>query len=307
MNDQGTQLESEFVFRRLTETFKVFGHEFDGHVWIPVIILVLLLGGLFVLWMYIKDSRTVHWYWALPLAGLRVCVYLILALHVPHAGPAGLRARREEFPGHGRDRHFRHHVRNRATSRDARPSSRPGHPAREGHGLPSDEKVGFVKDLLDRNPVYIYRFGNRLDEESQLLKGRGRRAIPVHKVVNKNHETVLVDGKPWHNEDYQAFAKYDFKPWLLRGLSEDGIGKVKGIITGTARRSAMPTGRQNGSMPRKKRSRLTCARTMPPRSIRTGTSCWLASKWLAPSPPRPTCPIRCLSMINSETGTWSRA
>ncbi len=80
MNDQGTQLESEFVFRRLTETFKVFGREMDGRYWLIILAAVLLVGIAFVVWMYIKDSRTVRWYWALPLAGLRVCVYLLLAL-----------------------------------------------------------------------------------------------------------------------------------------------------------------------------------------------------------------------------------
>ena len=29
----------------------------------------------------------------------------------------------------------------------------------------SDEKIGLLKALLDKNPVYVYRFGNRLDEE----------------------------------------------------------------------------------------------------------------------------------------------
>ncbi len=51
----------------------------------------------------------------------------------------------------------------------------------------SDEKVGFIKDLLDKNPVYVYRFGNRLDEESQLIeKGPDGESIPIHKVARSN-------------------------------------------------------------------------------------------------------------------------
>ena len=92
----------------------------------------------------------------------------------------------------------------------------------------SDEKIGFVKDLLDKNPVYVYRFGNRLDEEAQLLeKGPEGGAIPVHKVARGNGATEPVNGNAWRNEDWQAFASYDFKPWVLRGLSEEGAAKVK--------------------------------------------------------------------------------
>src|SRR3954451_18562407 len=80
MNDQGTQAESEFVFRRLAETFKVFGRELDGRWWLLILAVVLLVGIAFVAWMYVKDSRTVRWFCALPLALLRITVYLLLAL-----------------------------------------------------------------------------------------------------------------------------------------------------------------------------------------------------------------------------------
>ncbi len=40
-------------------------------------------------------------------------------------------------------------------------------------------------------------------------------------------QTEPVSGNAWHNEDWQAFANYDFKPWLLRGLSAEGAAKVK--------------------------------------------------------------------------------
>src|SRR6478752_6292682 len=80
MNDLGTQAGFEFVFRRLTETFKVFGRELDGRWWLLILAVVLFVGIAFVAWMYVKDSRTVRWFWALPLALLRTTVYLILAL-----------------------------------------------------------------------------------------------------------------------------------------------------------------------------------------------------------------------------------
>ena len=80
MNDQGTQAESEFVFRRLTESFKVFGTELDGRWWLLILAVILFVGIAFVIWSYIKDARTVRWYWALPLGVTRTSVYLLLAL-----------------------------------------------------------------------------------------------------------------------------------------------------------------------------------------------------------------------------------
>jgi hypothetical protein len=82
MNEQDTQVESEFVFKRLVETFKLPGstREIDGHWWLLIMGVVLFIGLALVVWMYIKDSRTVRWFWAAPLALLRIGVYLILAV-----------------------------------------------------------------------------------------------------------------------------------------------------------------------------------------------------------------------------------
>lgn len=226
MNEQGTQVESEFVFRRLTETFKVFGRELDGRWWLLVLAVVLLVGVAFVVWMYAKDSRSVRWFWALPLATLRVCVYLVLALM---------------FLMPARQGYERAEKRSRVVvvldvsdsmaqlSDDTAP----------GRGKPvtrlakvmdylSDDRVAFTKALLDRNPVYVYRFGNRLDEEpAQLVRGENGDAVPVHKVARANGATEPVEGKAWANDDWQAFAGYDFKPWVLRGLSDAGAAQVK--------------------------------------------------------------------------------
>src|SRR5262245_36181896 len=225
MNDQGSQYESEFVFRRLTETFKVFGTELDGHWWLLILGIVLLVGLGFVVWMYVKDSRSVRWYWAVPLDLLRVSVYLLLALM---------------FLMPARQGYERVEKRSRVVVvLDVSDSMRPIADDPPGRGKPvtrlakvmdylSDEKVGFVKALLDKNPIYIYRMGSRLDEEAQLLnRGEAGEAIPIHKVPGKDGGLRQVAGAPWKNDDWQAFAAYDFKPWILRGLSDDGAAKVK--------------------------------------------------------------------------------
>ena len=226
MNDQGTQVESEFVFRRLTETFKVLGTEVDGRWWLLVLAAVLLVGLAFVAWMYVKDSRTIRWYWAAPLALLRVCVYLLLALM---------------FLMPARQGYERTEKRSRvivvvdvsdsmAQVSDQAPSAAGKAPTRLARVMDflSDDKVAFTKALLDKNPVYLYRFGNRLDEDAQVLtRGEGGEAVPVHKVPKAGGALEQVPGRAWKTDDWQAFASYDFKPWLLRGLSEEGAAKVK--------------------------------------------------------------------------------
>lgn len=227
MNDQGPQLESEFVFRRLTETFKVFSKELDGHWWLLALGVVLAIGIFFVIWMYIKDSRAVRWFWATPLAVLRITVYLCLALL---------------FLMPARQGYERVEKRSRVLivldvsdsmsqlsddPASSQVSSKPRTRLSKVLDYLSDEKVGFVKSLLEKNPVYVYRVGNRLDEEAQQLEKSENGAMPVHRVPGPDGGMMRATGKAWSTPDWQAFGAYDFKPWLLRGLSEDGVTKVK--------------------------------------------------------------------------------
>src|SRR5262249_16708042 len=74
--------------------------------------------------------------------------------------------------------------------------------------LLTDERVALLKNLLDKNPVAIYTFGSRLDES------------PV----------MVEQGTPaWSKEEWEAFAKYDFKPFVLRGLSDKGKDELKKV------------------------------------------------------------------------------
>jgi hypothetical protein len=225
MNDQGTQAESEFIFKRLVETFKVpgFSKEIDGHWWLPIMGIVLFIGMAFVVWMYIKDSRTVRWYWAVPLAALRICVYAVLAIMFLMPARQGY----ERVEKRSRVLIVIDVSESMAKISDDNSAKTTTRLAKVMDFL-SDEKVAFLKDLLDRNPVYIYRFGNRLDEDAQLVvKGDAGETIPVHKVARANGATEPVNGVAWQSEEMRAFAAYDFKPWVLRGLSSDGVAKVK--------------------------------------------------------------------------------
>src|SRR5262245_44314040 len=79
MNENLTATEQETIYRRLQESLTVFGRDANPMWWWAVIVPVLLLGLFYVGWMYRRDSRSVRWYWATPLALLRGSVYLLLA------------------------------------------------------------------------------------------------------------------------------------------------------------------------------------------------------------------------------------
>ena len=52
-----------------------------------------------------------------------------------------------------------------------------------------------------RTPSSIYPFGTRLDDSPQMIER---------------------EEKPWAATEWEAFANYDFRPFILKGLSEDG-------------------------------------------------------------------------------------
>ena len=61
-----------------------------------------------------------------------------------------------------------------------------------------------------------------------MTKGRRRRAGPGPQGGRGPTASLeQVPGTAWRNDDWQAFATYDFKPWLLRGLSDEGAAKVR--------------------------------------------------------------------------------
>src|SRR5262249_13253860 len=66
----------------------------------------------------------------------------------------------------------------------------------------SDEKVAFLNRLIDKNPVTIYRFGSRLDEE---------------------FATATRGDRPWGPEDWNRLVRMDLKEWVLKGVSDAGV------------------------------------------------------------------------------------
>ena len=169
-NETNTSQETQFVFRRLEEALRFFGRELDARwVWIFVLILVLGVALFYVVWMYRRDSRTIGGPWATFLAGLRCLVYLVLAAvfllpalqtwektetHskvVLLADVSGSMGSKDDIPT------------------DTMPVEKL--PSRQDKVIQflTDSRIAFLNELEKTNPVYAYRFGNRVDEEFKLF------------------------------------------------------------------------------------------------------------------------------------------
>ena len=180
--------------------------ETNTALWLAFTGLVFVAGAAFTVAMYVKDSRTVRWYVAAFLAALRIAVYAILC--VVFLLPALQTYERTE-------KRSKVLVLLDISPSVTKVSDEIGTPA-PGKKLRSrlttvidfltDDKVAFLQNLLAANPVAVYRFGTRLDEEAQ---------------------TLTRDDPAWAAVDWEAFAAYDFKPFALRGLSPEGAEAVK--------------------------------------------------------------------------------
>jgi len=201
-----TTHETQFVLRRLEEALRLFGHETDPHwFWILVLVIVLAVGFVYVGWMYKRDSQSVGWGWASFLALLRCCVYGVLA--AVFLLPALQTWERTELHSKvvlGTD------VSGSMGNRDGVPSeTMPVEklPTRQDQviGLLSDERTGFLKSLQEKNPVYVYRFGGRADEQFKVLEG----------------------GKVLSTSEWADWLKPDANEKMPEGLSEDEKAKFQ--------------------------------------------------------------------------------
>jgi hypothetical protein len=158
------------------------------------IIMVLAVGYVGV--QYLRDSRSIGWWWAVLLALLRLSVYAVVL--IVFLLPAQQTWERTE-------KRSRVVVLLDISPSMTQVSDELGSTGRTPRTrieqliqFLTDEQVQFVHRLLENNPVVVYAFGSRLDETPQVLE-RG--------------------GSAWSAAEWLAFVNYDFRPFLLRGLS----------------------------------------------------------------------------------------
>lgn len=199
MNDSKPIQETEFVFRRLTEALHLAGREVDGRFWLAILIPVLLAAGVYVVWMYARDSRSVGAGWATLLGALRGLAYALLAFVfllpawqtwettrtaskvVVVLDVSGSTATKDDLPT------------------DAVPVDRILSRQDKVIRFLTDSQVKFLSRLQERNPVTAYRFGGVLDEDAR----------------------AFADGRSWSAADWAAWLKLDLPQSLPEDLTED--------------------------------------------------------------------------------------
>ena len=85
--------------------------------------------------------------------------------------------------------------------------------------LLTDDKIALIQKLTEQNPVYVYRFGTRLDDET--------------------HAFAKGDAN-WAKAEWDAFTKYDFRAWLLTGLSDVGKEQLRGTASFSSEGAGTP-------------------------------------------------------------------
>ena len=170
--DTNTTQETEFVFRRLEEVLHLFGRDINPYwFWTVVLLLVVGAGFTYVGWMYKRDSQSIGGLWAAFLAILRCAVYAILG--TVFLLPAWQTWERTE--SHSKAV-LAFDVSGSMANKDDLPTeSMPVEklPTRQDKVIQflKDDQVGFLKHLQEKNPIYLYRFGGRVDEAFKLLEG----------------------------------------------------------------------------------------------------------------------------------------
>lgn len=171
----------------------------NSALWYVFVAGVFGLGSLFTILMYIKDHRSIRWYWATKLAILRIavyailcCVFLLPALQTKEKVYKNSRVvvLVDITPSLTR-------VTDEVDARGRKPKSRMDLLIE----FLTDDNVKLIKNILNDNPIVVYPFGTKLDENPQ--------------VIERN-------GSPWNKTEWEAFSRYDFRPFLLKGLSEEG-------------------------------------------------------------------------------------
>jgi hypothetical protein len=195
----GPTHEVEFVFRRLSEALRIGGKEVDARLWLAVLIPVFVAAAVYVVWMCVRDSRTVGRGWAAFLAGLRIAVYALLA--VIFLLPAWQAWDKIE------DRSkvlVLLDVSGSMGSKDDIPSeSMPVDKllTRQDKVIRflTDDQGGFLRRLTEKNPITAYRIGSQLDEDYRDIGA----------------------GQPWKASDWEQWLKVDPNASIPDDLVDD--------------------------------------------------------------------------------------
>src|SRR5262245_19393666 len=246
MNELGnapqTEVSTKFLLRRLEEPLHLGGLELHPVWWLVILGVVLAIALVYVVIMYVLDSRSIGLLWASLLGFMRLCLYPLLAwvfllpadqktytttsrakvvvlfdvsdsLHVsdeiPTAPSQKLRTRMDGVREFLAKEDLEIALKNVVTGE-----------------VKEKEKVNFIRALEVYNPVTVYRFGTRLDPEYlHFQDGRvWTRDEKENPKRDEKQEIILPPKKALPGDYWTAFLTPKAPPG---GLKFDGAGMDK--------------------------------------------------------------------------------
>ncbi|MSU76991.1 MAG: hypothetical protein EXS16_02735 [Gemmataceae bacterium] len=198
--------------------------------WLVILVPLLSVALVYVVLMYIRDSRSVHWLWAIFLGTLRLCVYGILAIVFLLPGcqyfeqqeyhakviflfdVSGSMFVRDDLPEEGQDP-------DKLPTRQDKIVSLLTAVQRDTQGKEST----FIDQILQKSPVTAYRFGHVLDEGEalQLTSKNNIKSEDLAKWLSPNKKHVkdpLLDEIKDEKLREEKQAEYQRRLDLIDGL-----------------------------------------------------------------------------------------
>jgi hypothetical protein len=170
--------ETEFYWRRLSEQPEIFGFSmnFDPLWWWAFIIPLALITIAFVVWIYAKDARTVGGGWASLLTAFRLCTFacLFFLWFLPAVREVEITKQQSRVL-------MLFDVSSSMQNSDDEYVDEPGRLRRSrqdlvlqllhpGYVAQGQDRAEFLNKLVAKNPVYVYRYGQRLDPTPRVLR-----------------------------------------------------------------------------------------------------------------------------------------
>ncbi|HXG12740.1 MAG TPA: VWA domain-containing protein [Gemmataceae bacterium] len=216
----------DLIARRLEEPFKLAGQEFHPYLWLAVLVPVLLLGLIYVVWMYVRDGVTIGWAWATFLAALRATVYAVLAIVFLLPALQTWEETRIEskvvlvFDVSGSMLFTRDEV-----PTDQVPLEKLLTRQDKVLRFLTDDRIAFLRRLQERNPVTAYRIGRMLDEDFMVFDRSGRAWTQKEwEEYVRNPERPgepPIEGKRWGPDDWARWLKPDLNAAVPENLSDE--------------------------------------------------------------------------------------
>jgi hypothetical protein len=230
MNDNTRELR-EFALRRLTMVFRgdgtvVIDDRSAAVGWGLALGIVLLVGLLYVVWMYVRDGHSIGWVWATFLGALRLGVYAVLAaVFLLPAWQNWEETRQQSKVVLACD--ISRSMLDKMDDPVVEGQDPKSRPTRQDKvlaflGEPTDP-TGFFKRLEKTNPVTLYRWGSGADDDYVVVSQDGltweRKAWEDNQ--HEPEAAKRVPGQPFTRDALGNFLKPDLKADAPPGATDD--------------------------------------------------------------------------------------